>query len=292
MKRFLLAGLLFVSLGAHANELTEDYFDIATNYCIAGNYRQAVVYLDKILALEPSNKNVVDLKNGLNQIIKGHNSSFITSKSIAVKKAVYAKQNGNKQEELASLESGSEFWAYYFLGEYHKQNKNYDQAINYYIKSVNEKPTFTQCYLEIALCYYELKNYFQTVTYLNQYLKVNAKDDFAYALRAKANSNLKVYDTALSDVLTAIALENSIEYRYLEGKILFEMKRYEQSKNKLEKLVGEIHTSEIYKYIGLAQAELGNYNDAVINLEKSLILSDDDKNVIAKYNEIKSRIEK
>ena len=68
MKRFLLAGLLFLSLGAHASEVTEDYFDIATNYSIEGNYRQAIIYLDKILVLEPENKSVADLRNGLNQI--------------------------------------------------------------------------------------------------------------------------------------------------------------------------------------------------------------------------------
>ncbi|MBE7709611.1 MAG: hypothetical protein E7Z93_04090 [Cyanobacteria bacterium SIG32] len=292
MKRFLLAGLLFFSLGAHANEITEDYFDIATNYCLNGNYRQAVIYLDKILMLEPENKSVTDLRNGLNQIIKGYNTSFIVSKSNAVKQAVEAKKNGDKQKELNSFLSGNDYWAYYFLGEYYKQNKDYSQAINYYIKSVNQKTTFTQCYLQIAICYYELKNYMQTITYINQYLKVNSKDDFAYALRAKAHLGLKVYDTALSDILTAIALENSLEYQYLEGKILFDMRRYEQAKNKLEKLTNEIHTSEIYKYIGFAQAELGNYNDAIINLEKSLILSDDDKTVITKYNEIKLRVGK
>ena len=100
MKRFLLAGLLFISLGAHASEVTEDYFDIATNYCIEGNYRQAIIYLDKILVLEPENKNVADLRNGLNQIIKGYNTSFIISKSNAVKQAVEAKKNGDKQKEL------------------------------------------------------------------------------------------------------------------------------------------------------------------------------------------------
>ena len=292
MKRFLLAGLLFISLGAHANEITEDYFDIATNYCVEGNYRQAIVYLDKILMLEPENKNITDLRNGLKQLLQGYNNSFIATKNNTVKQAVNAKKTGSKEAELNALSSGTDYWAYYFLGEYHKQNKNYDTAINYFIKSVNAKPNFVQCYLEIAICYYELKNYFQTITYLNQYLKVNSKDDFAYYLNAKANMNLNVYDTALSDILTAIALENSIDYRYLEGQILFKMKRYQQAKDKLEKLTQEIQTSEIYKYIGFAYAELGNYSEAIINLEKSLILSDDDKTVISKYNEIKSRIEK
>ena len=92
--------------------------------------------------------------------------------------------------------------------------------------------------------------------------------------------------------MTAIALENSLDYRLLEGKILYNMKRYSQAKEKLEKLTDEIQTAEVYKYLGLCNAELGNYNEAIDSLDKSIILFDDDKLVNTKYNEIKSRIEK
>ncbi|MBQ8168495.1 hypothetical protein IJZ97_03670, partial [bacterium] len=67
MKRFLLTGLFFalVCQNVLASEITEDYFDIATNYCIEGNYRVAANYLDKILMIEPNNKEFSDLRNGL-----------------------------------------------------------------------------------------------------------------------------------------------------------------------------------------------------------------------------------
>ena len=87
-----------------------------------------------------------------------------------------------------------------------------------------------------------------------------------------------------------MALENSIDYRFLEGKILYKMKRYSQALQKLEKLADEIRTAEVYKYIGLSYAELGNENQALLNLDKSLLLFEDDKTVQDRYNEIKSRI--
>lgn len=294
MRKLFIIGLLFVLSGSfvYSNEMTEDYFDIATNYCIEGNYSEALSYLDKILLIEPNNKTVLDLKNGLQQIIKGKNFSFIIPKSNAVKQSIEMKKIGNKQGELTSLTSGNDYWAYYFLGQFYKQNKDYNQAISYLIKSVNAKPSFNQCYLEIAVCYFELGNFQQAVTYLNQYLKVNQQDDFAYALRARAYANLNNNDSALSDILTAIALENSLDYRLLEGKILYNMKRYSQAKEKLEKLTDEVQTAEVYKYLGLCNAELGNYNEAIDSLDKSIILFDDDKLVNTKYNEIKSRIEK
>lgn len=292
MKKLLITGLFLLCCPVFANEMTEDYFDIATNYCIEGDYREAANYLDKILLIEPNNKNVQDLRNGLRQIIQGNNKSFILAKSPAVQKSINAKKTGNKELELSSLNTANDFWAYYFLGEYYKNTQNYNQAIESYIKSVNTKPTFIQCYLQIAVCYFELGNYAQAISYLNQYLKANPQDDFAYALRARAKSNLNNHNEALNDILTAIALENSIDYRFLEGKILYSMKRYSQAKTKLSALTNDIQTAEIYKYIGLCDYELGNYTDALMNLNKGIILSDDDKNLIKKYNEIKSRIEK
>ena len=292
MKKFLLTLLLSsVCLGVCANEITEDYFDIATNYCIEGNYTEAVSYLNKILSVEPDNKTVLDLRNGLNQIIKGNNTSFIYAKSNAVKQAMNAKKNGTRENEVTALTTANDYWANYFLGQYYKQNKNYTNAISYFIKSVNAKPNLTQCYLQIAICHYELKNYSQALTYINQYLKINQQDDFAYSLRARIQGNLGEDNLALNDIVTASAIENSVEYQFLEAKILYKLKRYSQALEKFKNLTSDIQTAEIYKYIGLCQAELKNYPEALINLEKSIILFDDDKTVNLKYNEVKSRIE-
>lgn len=288
MKKLLIISLIFLGCSVYANEMTEDYFDMATNYCIQGNYREAINYLDKILLIEPNNKNILDLRNGLRLIIQGKNDSFILSKSASVKASVNAKRNGNKQEELSSLTSSSDYWGYYFLAEYYKQNKDYNNAITYFVKSVNAKPTLVQCYIEIAICYYENGKYSEAITYLNQYLKANSQDDFAYFLKAKCEANLGNNETALSDIMTAQAIEDAIDYRFLEGKILFNMQRYQQALDKLTPLISEINTAEIYKYIGLSQAELGEKADAVINLERSIILSDDDKTVNSKYNELKT----
>ncbi len=294
MRMLLLTGLFFILLcpSVSANEIVEDYFDIATNYCIEGDYNEAVDYLDKILLIEPENKNVQDLRNGLRQIIQGKNTSFVLPKSNAVKQSIGFKASGDKEGELTALSGGTDYWSYYFLGLYYRQNKDYKQAINYFVKSVNSKPSFNQCYLDIAVCYFELKNFRQALTYLNQYLKVNRQDDFAYALKARCEANLNNNEEALSDILTAIALDNSLDNRFIEAKILYNMKRYQQAKDKLEKLTDDIQTAEIYKYIGLCYAELENPTEALNNLEKSIILFDDDKTVNAKYNEIKLEIGK
>ena len=95
-----------------------------------------------------------------------------------------------------------------------------------------------------------------------------------------------------SGVVTNIA--TSQEYKSLIGEYndLFDTIEDEELKDKLEKLTPEIQTAEIYKYIGLCYDGLGNYNEALNNLDKSILLFDDDKTVNSKYNEIKAKIGK
>lgn len=58
----IMAGLLCVSV-AWANELTDDYFDIAVNYFNEKNYTKAMEYLDEVLQIEPGNLGAITLKN-------------------------------------------------------------------------------------------------------------------------------------------------------------------------------------------------------------------------------------
>jgi len=49
--KLLLLLLIFSGLTVSASEITEDYLDIASNYCVYGNYNEALNYLNKILEL-------------------------------------------------------------------------------------------------------------------------------------------------------------------------------------------------------------------------------------------------
>ena len=51
-----------------------------------------------------------------------------------------------------------------------------------------------------------------------------------------------------------------------------------------------MQTSAIYKYIGYAYYGLQDYNNALLNLDKAIILCDDDKELISKYNEVKMKL--
>ena len=66
MKKFLLSLILSIAICCNipvlADEVEEDYFDIAANYCVIGDYESALIYLDKILTINPNNQKIVDLK--------------------------------------------------------------------------------------------------------------------------------------------------------------------------------------------------------------------------------------
>ena len=78
MKKFILLCLIFPCLSVCASELTEDYFDIAADYATYGKYNEAMVYVDKILQLEPNNIDAKDLKNTLVRVTNSNAKSYLT----------------------------------------------------------------------------------------------------------------------------------------------------------------------------------------------------------------------
>ena len=192
--------LAMTCLPVCASELTDDYIDIASGYCVSGNYREAMNYLNKALAAEPGNMKVKELKSGLERIM--------------------AKQPAGTQ--------------------------------------VSSKPN---------------------------------SSDVSLALMAKANLEAGKYTDAEFDINRALQMNDDITYKFIKGKILYQEGRYKEAKAILEPMTNEFKTSELFKYIGLCDYGMGNYTDALMNLDKAIILSDEDKTLEAKYNEIKMRMQ-
>ena len=82
MKKLILTCLIcftFSSISVLASELTEDYFDIASEYATYGKYSDAMVYVDKILQLEPNNPDAKELKSTLVRVTNSNAKSYLTS---------------------------------------------------------------------------------------------------------------------------------------------------------------------------------------------------------------------
>ena len=292
MKKFFLLCLIFPCIAVSSSEITEDYFDIATNYCTYGKYNDAIIYLDKILQLEPNNNDAKDL-NTLLRITNPNSKSYLTSKNKNIYNSKIAKLQGNSDKEISSLNfTTNDFWSIYSLGEIYLNNNDYKNAIYNYQKAISLNPDYTQSYLSLAHAYIYLQDYQNALDALNKYLAYNKNSDIAYAMRAKAYLAINNIDKAENDIQKAINIEEDISYLLIEAKILYHKGDYAKAREKLNILSKNVQTSEVYKYIGLCDYAMGNYPSALLNTDKAIILSNDDKELASKYNEIKSKLDK
>lgn len=293
MKKFILLCLIFPCLAVCANEVTEDYFDIASDYATYGKYSDAMIYVDKILQIEPNNADAKDLKNTLIRVTNPNAKSYLTYNDKTIQQAQQYKKQGERNRQISTLASATkDFWSIFLLAQYYRDNGDYNNAISYFQKATNLKPDYSQNYLGLAQCYSEMGDYKNAVNNLNKYIGYNQNSDIAYALRANANLNLNSLSEAEDDIKRALEIEENISYLLIEAKILYYKGNYDDAREKLNLLSRNIQTSEVYKYLGLCDYAQNNLTSALLNIDKAIILSDDDKELNSTYNDIKATLDK
>ena len=293
MKKFILLCLIFPCLAVCANEVTEDYFDIASDYATYGKYSDAMIYVDKILQIEPNNADAKDLKNTLIRVTNPNAKSYLTYNDKTIQQAQQYKKQGERNKQISTLASATnDFWSIFLLAQYYRDNGDYNNAISYFQKATNLKPDYSQNYLGLAQCYSETGDYKNAVNNLNKYIGYNQNSDIAYALRANANLNLNSLSEAEDDIKRALEIEENISYLLIEAKILYYKGNYDDAREKLNLLSRNIQTSEVYKYLGLCDYAQNNLTSALLNIDKAIILSDDDKELNSTYNNIKATLDK
>ena len=292
MKRFILLCLIFPCIAVSANEITEDYYDIATNYCIYGKYNDALNYVNKILQIDSYDSNAKELKNTLLRILNPNVESYLSSVNPNLNKAFASKMAGDREGQLRALANSNDFWGAYFLAEYFRSNNNMINAKQYYLKAIELKPNYSQSYLGLGQTYAALKEFQNAIDTYTKYLSYNKESDVAFALRAEANLNMSYIFEAEEDIKRALNIEENLSYLLIEAKILYYKGRYDEARQKLHLLSRNVQTSEVYKYLGMCDYAQNDYANALLNFNKAIILSDDDKNLISNYNTVKGMLDK
>lgn len=286
---------MFNILPALSSEIEEDYLDIAANYCVVGDYNSAMQYLDKILTLNPDNKQVVDLKKGLAHVIAQDKKTFVSSVNPLIKQAQEYKRIGDERMEVSALMSAAQsensYLAYYYLGNFYRAKHDYSKALDSYNSALSARPDFSQAYLTSGIVLYDIGKYDSVINPIDKYLTFNPQDDLAYAVKSRAEFELGMLDEAKKDNDKAIEINNCPEYQFDRAKILYKFGNYEESKKIFTELLPDIQTSKIYEYMGLCDYAMKNYMSALMNIDKAIILSDDDEYLESKYNEIKEILE-
>lgn len=299
MKKFLLSMILILAVCSNipvvANEIEDDYLDIAANYCVVGDYNSAMEYLDKVLIINPNNNQAKNLKNGLAHVIAQDKKSFISGVSPLVKQAQEYKRVGDERMELSTLleatKNENAYLAYYYLGNFYRSKRDYLKAIDAYNASVSARPDFAPAYLTSAILLCEVGKYDAVLNPIDKYLTFVPQDDLAYAVKARAEFELGMLDEAQADNNKALKINNCPEYKFDRAKILYKLEKYDESKKLFTSLLPDIQTSKIYEYMALCDCAMNNYMSALMNLDKAIILSNDDVYLENKYNEVKEILE-
>ena len=278
-----------------ADDMEDDYLDIASNYCIIGDYDAAIRYLDKILEMNPDNRRVSTLRAGLTHIMKNDKKTYVTNVNPYIKEAMEYKRLGDEKHELEALIAGTQsqnsYLALYYLGNFYKEKGDNSKAIDYFNQSLSARGDFAQAYLSLAITLFDMGKYESALNPIDKYLTYNESDDFAYAIKSRAEFQLGMLEASKADNDIAISLNDCPEYQFDRAKILYKYGDYAQSKELFESLLSNIQTSKIYEYLGYCYYELGDYMNALINIDRAFILSDDDQYLNNKYNEIRQLLE-
>lgn len=267
--------------------------DIAKNYAVNGDYSGATAYLNRILRIEPNNEFAKENLKMLQRFVSPDKKSYASRRYPTLDSAMNARKNGDKAGTLNLIKNaakGNNFLYYNYLGEYYRETKQYTLAIAAYNQALEVNPHFTQAHLAVALCKFDMGDYEGVIPPVTRFIYYNQQADFGYALRAKAYMMLGQFNDAETEIVTALALNDDIEYRLLKGIILCSKNQYRQAVEILEPITSMVQTSDVYKYLGYAYMGLQDYNSALLNLDKAIILSDDDKILNAKYNEVKMKL--
>ncbi len=299
MKKLALSLIITLAVSfatpVFADDITEDYLDIAANYCVVGDYNSAIAYLNKILEREPNNSQAADLKKGLSHIISKDKKTYVTSVNPLVKQAMEYKRIGDEKMEMTSLLQGTKeqnaYLAFYYLGNLYRDKRDYHRALDAYNGALSARSDFAQAYLSSAITLYDVGRFEAVINPIDKYLTFVPEDDLAYAVKSRAEFELGMLEAAKVDNEKAIELNNCPEYQFDRAKILYKEGNPKASKEIFTELLPDIQTSKIYEYMGYCDLAMEDYMSALMNIDKAIILSDDDQFLEEKYNEIKQILE-
>lgn len=96
---------------------------------------------------------------------------------------------------------------YFALGRYHFNNHNFDEALNYFQKTIQTKPDFAEAYHNLGITYYRLNEYNNAIIELKKAIELKTDYAKAYHSLALVQYKNKDHENAISNLLKVIQLE-------------------------------------------------------------------------------------
>ena len=162
------------------------------------------------------------------------------------------------------------------------QNENYNEALDYLNKEINENPKNGYAFAWIAAIRQHYKEYGRAITALDQALKYIPKKDKAYRTWVYSNKadiyqELDEYDKAYESISSAIVADPTEKSSYEKrAQLLFEQENYAQADMDYRKMI-ELDPGDVMGYMGLGrnQKMQKNYDPAIEQFNYVIKLSSD-----------------
>lgn len=309
-----LIGVLFIVLQfnfASASELTDDYFDIASNYFCSNNYAKSLEYVNDILNVEPDNQKALELKTKLLPFC-AKNETIETNETAKILNNIQKPENitilNVPQADIEKMNYDSDYYNQKGQGFYEK--KEYDTSIEYFYKSVKLNNKNAQAYNNLGMAYW-LKNnpnlamkYFKKASSINKtysqplvnmallYKKLGEDKKHFYSLQKAIKYNPNCYwayyllgeyyrensdfKCAIKNYKEAVKINNKFAQAYLGLAIsFFDTEEFNYAAIAIAEYQ-ELCPNSDYAYLLTARIKLVQmqFADAKTNIEKAIALKD------------------
>ena len=162
------------------------------------------------------------------------------------------------------------------------QNENYNEALDYLNKEIQENPKNGYAFAWIAAIRQHYQEYGRAITALDQAIKYIPKKDKAYRTwvysnKADVYQELDEYDKAYESISSAIATDPTEKSSYEKrAQLLFEQEKYAQADLDYRKMI-ELDPGDVMGYMGLGrnQKMQNNYDAAIEQFNYVIKLSSD-----------------
>lgn len=317
-----MSAMLWTNI-SKASELTDDYFDIATNFFNSNNLAKSIEYIDLILNIEPNNLPAKTLRNKIappQLDTTPKEAEEIAKVFEVIDTPTHVALVEVPQENLESVKYDSNY--YISKGQEFYQKKDYDTAIEYFQKALALNKKNIQAYNNLAMCYWikgntscaikyfikankickyytqplvNLSNLYkqlgrtnEQVYYLKKAVKLNNNDYLAYYWLGDYYHSIGKYPDAIINFKEAIKINPKCPNAYLSLAIcFFETEDFNYCIQAINQY-REFFPNSDYSYLLLSKAYLVlcNYEEAKVNIQKAIEINNCNDYVIelAKIN--------
>jgi Flp pilus assembly protein TadD len=191
-------------------------------------------------------------------ITEGQNLNF----AVDIKKILQLKRTLNATILQYATTFNSDLYMLKGLSE--MANNEYQKAVDYFTKYINQKPKNDIGYLRRGNAYKELKNAINAMYDYNKCIELNPQNEIAYSNRGLLKGILGDLSGGFQDCISSLKInENSVAY-YNLGWICFEQEDYEQAERAFSDAIKlEPSKASIYNERGQARIQLKKYKEAI-----------------------------